>query len=180
MDAHRITPVAKRVRAARCIGAINGIIPFLFSTFLCLNIYAQPSNNNVNYSLNDIADSARAFKADTALPSGASAKTLFAERRDVYDVLEMLFGLYIAPSDTASKEKGKLYVAAIPGVGYGDAGLFYKSLHFLKPVAFFSLFRAPERTSRSSISPHILSNAATGSRTPFLRPLVSVRYFDFF
>ncbi len=30
----------------------------------------------------------------------------------------MLFGLDIAPSDTASKEKGKLYVAAIPGVGY--------------------------------------------------------------
>ena len=45
-------------------------------------------------------------------------KNYLCEQRDVYDVLKMLFGLDISSSDTASKEKGTLYVAAIPGVGY--------------------------------------------------------------
>jgi hypothetical protein len=45
-------------------------------------------------------------------------KSYLEEQRDVFDILKMLFNIDITSSDTVSKEKGKLYVAAIPAVGY--------------------------------------------------------------
>jgi len=40
------------------------------------------------------------------------------EQRDVFDILKMLFHIDITSSDTVSKERGKLYIAALPGAGY--------------------------------------------------------------
>ncbi len=118
MEAKQMSPGVERKRAERDIRAIGGMVSFLFSAFLSINMYAQQSNFHENYSMNDTLDSAGAFKTDTADSASTMMKSYLAQQRDVYDVLKMLFGLDITSSDTASKEKGKLYVAAIPGVGY--------------------------------------------------------------
>src|SRR5208283_5448459 len=115
MDADQITPAVERKRAAQHIQAMSGMVPFLCTMFLCINTYAQQSNSTVSYALNDIPDSAVALKTDTTGSAGTTMKNYLLEQRDVYDVLRMLFGLDITPSDTVSQEKGTLYVAAIPG-----------------------------------------------------------------
>jgi len=45
-------------------------------------------------------------------------RSTLAGQRDVFDVLRSLFDIDLTPTDTANKEKGILYVAAIPAVGY--------------------------------------------------------------
>jgi hypothetical protein len=55
---------------------------------------------------------------DTTRSSPGVADVPLAEQRDVYDVLRTLFGIDVTSSDTVRKEKGTLYVAAIPAVGY--------------------------------------------------------------
>jgi hypothetical protein len=59
-----------------------------------------------------------AAKKNTTASLGTKATNSLADQRDVFDVLDMLFNLNISSSDTSVKEKGKLYVAAIPAVGY--------------------------------------------------------------
>ncbi len=91
---------------------------FLESMFLCISTHAQQSNIHENYSLRDAADSSGVLNTDIADSAGILMKSHPVKQRDVYDILKMLFNIDIAPSDTAGKEKGKLYVAAIPGAGY--------------------------------------------------------------
>jgi len=72
----------------------------LFLCFILLNINAFAGQT-------DTTDSAAAIKKNN--PS---------RQRDIFNVLKTLFKKSIASSDTVGKEKGKLYVAALPGVGY--------------------------------------------------------------
>jgi hypothetical protein len=81
-------------------------------------MYAQQSNIHENYPLNDAADSAGVQKTGTTDSGGTMAKNYLAEQRDIYDILKMLFNMDTTPSDTVSKEKGKLYIAALPAAGY--------------------------------------------------------------
>lgn len=118
MDTVRMTPGVDRKLTAGYIRKLSGMVPYLCSTFLCINTYAQQSNIHVNYSLKDAADSAGVLKTDTIDSAGTMMKSYLAEQRDAFDILKMLFNMDITPSDTVSKEKGKLYVAAIPAAGY--------------------------------------------------------------
>ena len=101
-----IPEVDRKLRTG-CIPKLRGMVPFLCSTFMCINTYAQQSNIDVNHSLKDPTDSAATITRNYLL-----------EQRDVFDILKMLFHIDITSSDTVSKERGKLYIAALPGAGY--------------------------------------------------------------
>ncbi len=185
MDADQIPPAVERKRAAQHIQAMSGMVPFLCSMFLCINTYAQQSNGNVSYALNDIPDSAVAFKTDTTGSAGTTMKNYLLEQRDVYDVLKMLFGLDITPSDTVSKEKGTLYVAAIPGVGYSlstrfaitigaNAGLYTDNIDSVNLSTFNS---DPTYTTNHQIVLPFQSNVWTpGNEYNFLGNWVFYKY----
>ena len=94
------------------------MVPFLCSTFLCIQTYAQQLNIDIYHSLKESADSAGVLKTDTADSADTILKNNLADQRDVFDILRILFNIDITSSDTVSKEKGTLYVAALPAVGY--------------------------------------------------------------
>ena len=100
-------PEVDRKLRTGCIPKLRAMVPFLCSTFMCINAYAQQSIINVNHSLRDPTDSAVTM-----------TRSYLSEQRDVFDILKMLFNIDITSSDTVSKEKGKLYIAALPGAGY--------------------------------------------------------------
>ncbi len=110
MDTIRMIPWVDR--------KFNGIVLFLCSTFLSINTYAQQSNFDVNQSSKDSVYSVGVFKTDTTDSARTIMKSNLSEQRDIYDILKMLFNIDITSSDTVSKEKGTLYVAALPAAGY--------------------------------------------------------------
>jgi hypothetical protein len=63
-------------------------------------------------------DTARAHTPDTAGAAREMTQVNLTDRRDVIDILKGLFDLDITDADTTRKEKGTLYVAALPAVGY--------------------------------------------------------------
>ncbi len=118
MDNVQMTPGIDRKRTAGYFRKISDVVAFLCSTFLCVNSYAQQSNIGMNYCLKDGADSTGVFIAEPTGSPGTTMKSDLAEQRDAFDILKMLFNMDISSSDTVRKEKGKLYMAAMPAAGY--------------------------------------------------------------
>ena len=88
------------------------------SAFLCVRTYAQQSNIHENYAFSGAADPIGVRTTDTTHSAGTAMKSDLADQRDVFDILKMLFNIDITSADTVSKVKGRLYVAAIPAIGY--------------------------------------------------------------
>jgi hypothetical protein len=97
---------------------VGGILLFLCSAFLSINAYAQQSSVHENQHTIRTVDSAAAIRADSADSGETTMKNYMAEQRDIYDILKMVLNIDITSSDTVSKEKGTLYVAALPAAGY--------------------------------------------------------------
>ncbi len=97
---------------------VGGILLFLCPAFLSINAYAQQSNVHENQHTDRTVDSAAAIRADSADTGETTMKNYMAEQRDIYDILKMVLNIDITSSDTVSKEKGTLYVAALPAAGY--------------------------------------------------------------
>ncbi len=113
-----MTQAEHRRLIAAHIRKIGGSVSLLCSTVLCLSVYAQQGANNVNTFAKDTAGLADVVNRDTTHSGVRKIESNPSDQRDIYDVLKMLLNIDITPSDTVSKEKGKLYVAALPAAGY--------------------------------------------------------------
>jgi len=94
------------------------ILLFLCVSFMRMSMCGQQSNFGGAHSSNFPGDSTGVHNAYPTYSTAAAAGNNLPEQRDVFDILKSLFNIELTTSDTISKEKGKLYVAALPGAGY--------------------------------------------------------------
>ncbi len=116
---------------------------------------------------------------------GTDMKSGLAGQRDVYDILKMLFNIDLAASDTVSREEGKLYVAALPAVGYSlstqfavtigaNAGIYTDDINSVNLSTFNS---DPTYTTKHQIVFPFQSNVWTsGNEYNFLGNWVFYKY----
>ena len=151
----------------------NCTIPLLFSAFLFDTTYAQRLSTDAIPFQGVAAD----FFAGVIIGSvDSSAKVVdndTSEQRDVFDILKMAFNIKASPSDPVSKEKGKLYVAAIPAAGYSlntgfavtigaNAGVYTDNIDSVNLSTFnFN----PTYTFKRQILMPVQSNVWTSGRT---------------
>ena len=95
-DTIQMIPEVDRKLRTGCIPKLRAMVPFLCSTFMCINTYAQQPIIDVNHSLKDPSNSAVTM-----------TRSYLSEQRDVFDILKMLFSIDITSLDTVSKRKGK-------------------------------------------------------------------------
>jgi hypothetical protein len=74
--------------------------------FICLFIASKAQTQQV--------DVQHASPAKVGTASNGQVDSAFVQPRDASDVLNSLFKIDLFPSDTTSKEKGKLYLAFSP------------------------------------------------------------------
>lgn len=106
---------AGRKRTRGDIRRLSGRAPFLFILFVCITSHAQERSD---HPVKDAADAAGVRSTCATDSTGVLGTGGLEGQHDAYDALKMLFHWNISSSDTTTKGKGKLYVAALPAIGY--------------------------------------------------------------